>query len=110
MSVVDRGDLVYISFTPQAGVESRGRRPAIVLSPKEFNEKTQFVSVCPITNRKKGWGYEVELPEGLAITGVILTDHLKNLDYNAREIVKVGSAPTEIVEQCLDKIATFLSY
>jgi mRNA interferase MazF len=104
----DRGDLVWINFHPQAGHEQAGRRSAIVLSPKAFNETTGFVSVCPITHTVRGWGYEVLLPNGLVFNGVILTDQIKNLDWRARRVDIVGKAPDEVVNECLDKIHTFL--
>lgn len=104
----DRGDLVWISFNPQAGHEQAGRRSAIVLSPKAFNETTGFVSVCPITHTVRGWGYEVLLPNGLVFNGVVLTDQIKNLEWQARRIDVVGKAPDEVVSECLEKIHTFL--
>jgi mRNA interferase MazF len=104
----DRGDLVWINFNLQAGHEQAGRRSAIVLSPKAFNETTGFVSVCPITHTIRGWGYEVLLPNGLVFNGVILTDQIKNLDWQVRRIDIVGKAPNEVVQECLDKIHTFL--
>jgi Growth inhibitor len=105
---VDRGDLIWINFNPQAGHEQAGRRSAIVLSPKAFNETTGFVSVCPITHTVRGWGYEVLLPDGLVFNGVILTDQIKNLDWRARRMDVVGKAPDEVINECLDKIHTFL--
>jgi mRNA interferase MazF len=104
----DRGDLVWINFNPQAGHEQAGRRSAIVLSPKAFNDTTGFVSVCPITHTVRGWGYEVSLPEGMVFNGVILTDQIKNLDWRARRIDIVGKVPDDVVHECLDKIHTFL--
>ena len=108
MSAPDRGNLVYVNFNPQAGHEQAGNRPGIVLSPKAFNEATGFAAVCPITNTIRGWGYEVRLPEGLAFQGVILTDQIKNLDWQARNLRVRGQAPEEIVNDCLAKIHTFL--
>jgi len=110
MSVPDRGDLVYVNFNPQAGHEQAGKRPGIVLSPKEFNQITGFASICPITTIVRGWGYEVKLPDGLAFQGVILTDQVKNLDWQARDLKVKGQAPKEIIEDCLAKIHTFLSF
>lgn len=104
----DRGDLVYLNFNPQSGHEQAGRRPGIVLSPKEFNEITRFALICPITNTVKGWPFEVELPEGLAIQGAILTDQVKSLDWVSRKIQIKDQAPPEIVTECLNKIHTFL--
>lgn len=106
--IADRGDLVWINFNPQAGHEQAGRRSAIVLSPKAFNDTTGFVSVCPITHTIRGWGFEVSLPDGLVFDGVILTDQIKNLDWRARRIDIVGNVPDEVVVECLDKIRTFL--
>ncbi|MFC4766672.1 type II toxin-antitoxin system PemK/MazF family toxin [Effusibacillus consociatus] len=106
--VPDRGDLVYINFNPQSGHEQAGRRPGIVLSPKEFNEVTQFAVICPITQTVKGWPFEVELPEGLAIQGAILTDQVKSLDWKSRRIQIKDHVPPEIVTDCLYKIHTFL--
>lgn len=108
MLVPDRGDLVYINFNPQSGHEQAGHRPGIVLSPKSFNEVTGFAAVCPITNTVRGWGYEVQLPEGLDFQGVILTDQVKCLDWKARNLQVKSQAPEDIVEDCLAKIATFL--
>ncbi|MEK5085216.1 type II toxin-antitoxin system PemK/MazF family toxin [Bacillus subtilis] len=105
---VERGDLVYLNFNPQAGHEQAGRRPAIVLSPKNFNQTTGFAVVCPITNQQKGYPFEVALPDGLAIQGVILTDQVKSLDWRARRFQVVGQAPEIIVSDCLDYIHTFL--
>ncbi|WP_460271213.1 type II toxin-antitoxin system PemK/MazF family toxin [Bacillus sp. NEAU-Y102] len=103
-----RGDLVFLNFNPQAGHEQAGHRPAIVLSPKEFNEVSGFATVCPITNTVRNWGYEVLLPEGLNIGGVVLTDQVKNIDWKARKLYKRDNAPEEVVEECLAKIHTFL--
>lgn len=122
----ERGDLVVINFNPQAGHEQARRRNAIVLSPKAFNDATGFVTVCPITNQKKGYPFEVCLPDngislgdnGLPITGVILADQIKSLDWTARniKILKKYHPKDEqadeieaIVEECLAKIETYLT-
>jgi mRNA interferase MazF len=90
-----RGDLVWLDFDPQAGQEQVGRRPAIILSESEFNELTGFALVCPITNQAKDYAFEVSLPEGLPITGVVLTDQMKSLDVTKRKIKIVGSVPVD---------------
>lgn len=121
--IPSRGDLIVLNFNPQAGHEQAGRRNAIVLSPQRFNELTGFVVVCPITNQKKDYPFEVELPkdgislanEGYPITGVILTDQIKSLDWKARNIKvlkKYNSKDdqlNEIIEECLAKIETYLT-
>ncbi|MBL5803967.1 type II toxin-antitoxin system PemK/MazF family toxin [Bacillus sporothermodurans] len=81
----------------------------MVLSPKAFNEVTGFAAVCPITNTIRGWGYEVTLPDDLVFQGVILTDQVKSLDWQVRNLRVKGQAPEEIVNDCLAKIHTFLS-
>jgi mRNA interferase MazF len=82
--VPDRGDIVWLAFDPQAGREQAGRRPALVLSPLRFNRLTGMALVCPITSRRRGWAFEVEVPAGLPITGVILADQARALDWRAR--------------------------
>lgn len=108
MQVPERGDLVYANFNPQAGHEQAGQRPGIVVSPKAFNGATGFAVVCPITGQKKGYPFEVALPSGLAISGVILTDQVKSLDWQARNFQVKGQVPNQIVSECLTKIHTFL--
>jgi mRNA interferase MazF len=109
MPAPDRGDLVLANFNPQVGHEQAGRRPAIVLSPKVFNQTTGFASIAPITNTERGWGYEVKLPTGLSVEGVILSDQVKNLDWRARRLDIVDQAPQDVIDECLAKIRTFLS-
>ena len=75
-----RGDLVWLSFDPQAGHEQAGRRPAFVLSPEAYNRKTGLFLACPVTSKEKGYPFEVSLPSGLQVSGVILADQLKSLD------------------------------
>lgn len=96
--IPDRGDIVWINFTPQAGHEQRGKRPALILSPKIYNEKTSLCLCLPITSKVKGYPFEVKLPEGLAIEGVILSDQIKNLDFSAREINFVCKVDGDVVE------------
>ncbi len=95
--VPDRGDLVWLNFTPQTGHEQRGRRPALILSPKIYNEKTSLCICLPITSKVKGYPFEVALPKGLDIDGVILSDQVKNLDFVAREVVYIGKVPHDVL-------------
>ena len=117
----DRGDLVVISFTPQSGHEQAGRRTAIVLSPRLFNEATGFAAVCPITNQRKGYPFEVGLPsegialeDGFPVTGVILADQVKTLDWKTRNLKvlkhcdKEDQQLTDAVIDCLAKVKTYL--
>jgi mRNA interferase MazF len=72
--VPDTGDLVWLTFDPQAGHEQRGRRPALILSPRSYNSKARLAIACPITSHVKGYPFEVPLPQGGKISGVILAD------------------------------------
>jgi mRNA interferase MazF len=81
--VPDRGDAVWIMLNPQAGHEQAGRRPAVVLSPAAYNGRVGLAILCPLTNQIKGYPFEVVLPSGLAVTGAILSDQVKSLDWRA---------------------------
>ena len=102
----DRGDLIWLTFDPQAGHEQRGRRPALVLSPKAYNALVGLGLFCPVTSHVKGYPFEVPLPPKGKITGVVLADQLRSLDWRARKAVFVGKAPAEIVEEVLAKVRT----
>jgi len=107
--VPGRGDVVWITLAPQAGHEQRGRRPALVLSPSAYNRKVGLALLCPITNQVKGYPFEVALPDGLPVSGVVLADQVKTLDWNARQCVRIGAIPEEVVIQVLRRLNTLLS-
>jgi mRNA interferase MazF len=77
--IPDQGDVVWLNFNPQAGYKQAGRRPALILSPAKYNGKVGLAISCPITNQEKGYPFEVKIPDGLAVTGVVLADHVKKL-------------------------------
>jgi mRNA interferase MazF len=106
--VPDAGDLIWLDFTPQAGREQAGRRPAVVLSPRSYNEKTSLAVVCPITSHAKGYPFEVVVPQGARIGGVILSDHLKNLDWRQRQAQKAGKIPRSLLDQVRARVAVLL--
>jgi mRNA interferase MazF len=108
--IPNTGDLIWLTFDPQAGREQAGRRPALVLSPAAYNEKTNLALVCPISTRVKGYPFEVPLPEGLPISGVVLSDHLKSLDWKQRKAEFVARAPAEVVSDVLARLAPLLSF
>jgi mRNA interferase MazF len=93
-----RGDIVWLSFDPQAGHEQAGRRPAFVLSPENYNRKTGLFLACPITSRVKGYPFEVALPDGLAVSGVILVDQIKSLDWKVRKAEFAESTTHDVSE------------
>jgi mRNA interferase MazF len=97
--VPDTGDLVWLSFSPQAGREQGGRRQGLVLSPRLYNAKSGLCVVCPITTQVKGYPFEVAIPQGLGVAGVILSDHIKSADWEARRIELAGRAPAELIDK-----------
>ena len=78
-----RGDIVWLSFDPQSGHEQAGHRPALVLSPELYNRKTGLAVFCPVSSQEKGYPFEVKIPPGHKISGVILSDQVKSLDWKA---------------------------
>src|SRR4051812_48721659 len=78
------GDSIWLDFDPQAGHEKSGRRPAVILSPASYNAKLGLALYCPVTSRAKGYPFEVVLPGGLPISGVVLADQIKCQDWRAR--------------------------
>jgi mRNA interferase MazF len=106
--VPDSGDLVWFSFSPQAGREQAGRRPALVLSPRGYNSKSGLCVVCPVTSQAKGYPFEVLLPTGLALAGVVLSDHVKSADWQVRDAEYADVAPPEVVEEVRAKIKPLL--
>jgi len=105
--IPERGDLIWVNFTPQAGYEQRGKRPAIVISPKEYNKKTSLALCCPITSNIKGYPFEVVVSSS-KIKGAILADHLKNLDWKARRAQFIEKSEPHILIECLEKISTLI--
>lgn len=95
--VPDRGDIVWLQFDPQAGHEQSGRRPAMVISPKSYNAKAGLALFCPITAQVKGYPFECQLPESGRIQGSILSDHIKSLDWRARDARLVERAQDEVI-------------
>lgn len=104
-----RGDLIWLTFDPQAGREQAGRRPALVVSPAGYNTRVGLALCCPITAQKKGYPFEVPLPAGLAIEGVVLADQVKSLDWRARNAQIAGRGPQEVLEEVLSKLGVLLS-
>ena len=107
--VPDRGDAIWLAFTPQAGHEQAGRRPALVLSPAAYNGKVGLALLCPITNQVKGYPFEVALPAGLTVSGVVLADQVKSLDWRARNADLIARLPESVTAEVLRKIQTLLA-
>jgi mRNA interferase MazF len=104
------GDLIWLSFDPQAGHEQAGRRPALVLSPKMYNHRSGLALVCPITNQAKGYPFEVTIPSGQGVTGVILVDQVRSVDWRVRRAEKLGCCPIDLLDEVLARLAPLLGY
>lgn len=106
--VPDAGDLVWLTFDPHAGHEQRGRRPALILSPRVYNQKARLAIACPITTHAKGYPFEVALPAAGTVTGVVLADHVKNLNWNARRVEFAATAPVEVLIDVRERLRALL--
>ncbi|MBI1748669.1 MAG: type II toxin-antitoxin system PemK/MazF family toxin [Acidobacteria bacterium] len=107
--VPERADVILITLDPQAGHERRGQRPVLVLSPAAYNGRVGLALLCPITSQVKGYPFEVALPGGLPVTGVVLADQVKSLDWKARQCVRLGAIPEQLVVQVLRRLNALLS-
>lgn len=106
--VPERGDVIRIGLDPHLGHEQRGRRPALVLSPKAYNGRVGLALLCPITSQVKGYPFEVPLPDGLAVAGVVLADQVKSLDWKARQCMQICAVPEPVVVQVLQRLNALL--
>ncbi len=105
--VPDAGDIVWLEFSPQAGHEQAGHRPTLVLSPAAYNRKTGAMLCCPMTTQIKGYPFEV-LIHAKGISGAVLSDQVKSLDWKARKTTRKGKATAEELEEVRAKIASLL--
>lgn len=108
--IPDRGDVVWIDMHPQADHEQAGRRPAIVLSPSSYNAKVGLALFCPVTNQIKGYPFEVTIPSGLEVTGAILSDQVKSLDWKIRNTEFNDKVPETVILEIFKKLATLLRF
>jgi len=106
--IPDRGDIVWLQFNPQTGHEQAGHRPALVLSPATYNEKTGLMLCCPMTSKVKGYPFEVRFPTASSEAGVVLADQIKSLDWKSRQAKYKGKAPKEVVTETLAKVQALL--
>ncbi|EFI33415.1 transcriptional modulator of MazE/toxin, MazF [Desulfonatronospira thiodismutans ASO3-1] len=108
MYVPDRGHIVWLNFNPQTGHEQAGHRPALVLSPASYNGKTGLALFCPISNKIKGYPFEVMIKGHTSISGVALADQVKNLDWRARGLKFAASVDESILEDVIAKFEALL--
>lgn len=93
MYIPEAGDICWLDFEPQAGTEITKRRPALVLSPKAFNQRVGFAWVCPITTPASRHAFQIGLPSGMKTVGTVKIEQLRSLDFKARQAVFVESVP-----------------
>ena len=105
--IPERGDIIWLNFNPSSGHEQKGKRPAIVISPKGYNEKVGLGLFCPITSKTKNYPFEVKI-ENEKITGVVLTDQIKSLDWKTREIEFIAKETSEKINEIVDKISVLI--
>jgi mRNA interferase MazF len=103
-----RGDMVWLAFDPQAGHEQAGRRPALVVSPETYNRKVGLALFCPVTSQVKGYPFEVQIPMGLELTGVVLSDQVKSLDWQARKATFCCKLPEAALQEALQKLKVLI--
>lgn len=105
--VPDRHHFIWLEFNPQSGREQAGRRAALVLSPKAYNQIAGLAIVCPVTSKVKGYPFECAIPDGLEISGgVVLADHVKSVDWRARRAAYAATAPESLCEDVFRKLKT----
>ena len=105
--IPERGDIVWLDFNPQTGHEQMGRRPAIVISPMDYNEKVGLGIFCPITSKEKGYPFEVRVINK-KIDGVVLSDQVKNLDWGKRNVEFIIKSKREELEEVVDKLKVLI--
>jgi len=107
-TVPDSGDIVWLNFNPVSGHEQKGKRPALVITPLAYNRASGLCFVLPVTSKEKGYPFEVSLPEGTKITGVVLVDQGRTVDWKARKAEKIDSVPVETMKRVKVLLKTLL--
>jgi mRNA interferase MazF len=96
-----KGDFVALTFDPQSGHEQRGRRPALVVSNDLFNKATGLCIACPVTNTRRDFPFHVAIPEGQAVTGVVMAEQVRSVDYRSRGVERIGTAAEAVLDEVL---------
>ncbi|MCF7929466.1 MAG: type II toxin-antitoxin system PemK/MazF family toxin [Spirochaetales bacterium] len=99
--IPDQGDIVALSFDPQSGHEQKGRRPAFVVSKKLFNQGTGLAMVCPVTNTERNYPFHVPVPKTYSVTGFIMVEQIKSVDFHSREVKRIESGGDELLAEVL---------
>lgn len=103
-----RGDVAWFEFSPQVGHEQAGRRPGFILSPQSYNRKVGLALVCPVTSKVKGYPFEVTLPDSLPVSGVVLADQVRSLDWRGRNAAFCCRVPPALTADVLGRLNTLL--
>jgi mRNA interferase MazF len=106
--VPERGEFVITSFDPRSGHQQKGRRPALVVSHTDFNRRTGLAVMCPITNTDRGIPFHIAIPEGAGVTGFVMAEQVKAIDYRSRQVKRIGQAPPEVLAEVLAVLDAFL--
>jgi mRNA interferase MazF len=106
--VPERGDVVWLAFSPQAGHEQAGTRPALVISPAAYNRRVGLALFCPLTSQVKGYPFEVVLPPGLKAQGAILSDQIKSLDWRVRKAKLLCKVPSAVLDETLARVLALI--
>ena len=96
-----KGDFVAVTFDPQSGHEQRGRRPALVVSNTLFNKHTGLAIVCPLTNTDRGFPFHVPVAKDPNVTGFVMVEQVKSIDFRARDAKRIGKASDRVLEEVL---------
>lgn len=106
--IPERGQFIRLNFDPQSGREQMGTRPALVVSHTKFNRKMGFVFICPVSNTQRRNPFYVQIPDRETVTGVVMADQLRSLDYKARSAVFIGDCPSDLLHQVLRRISPIM--
>lgn len=106
--VPERGDVVWLTFSPQAGHEQAGIRPALVISPASYNRRVGLALFCPLTTQMKGYPFEVALPAGLKAKGAVLADQIKSLDWRVRKAKLLCKVSRDVMEETLARVLALI--
>ena len=106
--IPDKGDVIWLNFSPQAGYEQKGNRPALVISTKMYNQKTHLALCCPITSRQKKYPFEV-ITNSKKVKGVILADHIKSVDWKIRKAQFIEKVNNKTLSECIEKITVLIT-
>lgn len=96
-----KGDFIVATFDPQQGHEQAGRRPALVVSNELFNRTTGLCIVCPVTNTRRDHPFHVALDDGQRVTGVVMVEQVKSVDFRARNVAFIGTASPQVLDESL---------